>query len=226
MKILIIEDDKNIFEMLKTELLLWNYEVYGISNFNKIIEEFLDYQPHLVLLDIMLPYNNGYFWCEKIRKFSNVPIIFISSKSENIDIVMGIQSGADNYITKPIDLNITLAKIKAILRRSYDFTKDIDFLIFEDVYLYTDQNKIKFKENEILLTNTEKLILETLFKSKGSIASKESIMEKCWHGNDYIDGNTLAVNIARLRKKFSDIDLKDFIKTKKGNGYYLNFEKE
>lgn len=224
MKILIVEDDENIFEMLKRELLLWNYEVCGISNFNKIVEEFLDYQPHLVLMDIMLPYNNGYFGCEEIRKLSNVPIIFISSKSENIDIVMGIQFGADDYITKPIDLNVTLAKIKAILRRSYDFTKDIDFLNFGEVYLYLDKNKIKFKEKEISLTNTEKLILETLFKAKGSIASRESIMEKCWHGDDYIDDNTLAVNITRLRKKFSDIELKDFIQTKKGSGYYLNFK--
>ena len=150
MKILIVEDDENIFEMLKKELLLWNYEVKGISNFNQIVEEFIEYQPHLVLMDIMLPYNNGYFWCEEIRKHSNVPIIFISSKSENIDIVMGIQFGADDYITKPIDLNVTLAKIKAILRRSYDFTKDFEFLSFANVFLYMDKNIIKHNDNESL----------------------------------------------------------------------------
>lgn len=226
MKILIVEDDENIFEMLKRELLLWNYEVKGISNFNQIVEEFIEYQPHLVLMDIMLPYNNGYFWCEEIRKHSNVPIIFISSKSENIDIVMGIQFGADDYITKPIDLNVTLAKIKAILRRSYDFTKDFEFLSFANVFLYMDKNKVKYNDNEISLTNTETMILETLFKSKGGVASRESIMEKCWHGDDYIDDNTLAVNITRLRKKFADINLNDFIQTKKGSGYYLNSKME
>ena len=204
MKILIVEDDENIFEMLKKELLLWNYEVKGISNFNQIVEEFVEYQPHLVLMDIMLPYNNGYFWCEEIRKHSNVPIIFISSKSENIDIVMGIQFGADDYITKPIDLNVTLAKIKAILRRSYDFTKDFEFLSFANVFLYMDKNKVKYNGNEISLTKTE----------------------KCWHGDDYIDDNTLAVNITRLRKKFADIKLNDFIQTKKGSGYYLNSKTE
>lgn len=226
MKILIVEDDENIFEMLKRELLLWNYEVKGISNFNQIVEEFVQYQPHLVLMDIMLPYNNGYFWCEEIRKHSNVPIIFISSKSENIDIVMGIQFGADDYITKPIDLNVTLAKIKAILRRSYDFTKDFEFLNFANVFLYLDKNKVKYNDNEISLTNTETMILETLFKAKGGVASRESIMEKCWHGDDYIDDNTLAVNITRLRKKFADIKLNDFIQTKKGSGYYLNSKTE
>lgn len=226
MKILIVEDDENIFEMLKKELLLWNYEVKGISNFNQIVEEFIEYQPHLVLMDIMLPYNNGYFWCEEIRKHSNVPIIFISSKSENIDIVMGIQFGADDYITKPIDLNVTLAKIKAILRRSYDFTKDFEFLSFANVFLYMDKNKVKYNDNEISLTNTETMILETLFKAKGRVASRESIMEKCWHGDDYIDDNTLAVNITRLRKKFADIKLNDFIQTKKGSGYYLNSKME
>ena len=226
MKILIVEDDENIFEMLKKELLLWNYEVKGISNFNQIVEEFIEYQPHLVLMDIMLPYNNGYFWCEEIRKHSNVPIIFISSKSENIDIVMGIQFGADDYITKPIDLNVTLAKIKAILRRSYDFTKDFEFLSFANVFLYMDKNKVKYNDNEISLTNTETTILETLFKAKGGVTSRESIMEKCWHGDDYIDDNTLAVNITRLRKKFADIKLNDFIQTKKGSGYYLNSKTE
>ena len=226
MKILIVEDDENIFEMLKKELLLWNYEVKGISNFNQIVEEFVEYQPHLVLMDIMLPYNNGYFWCEEIRKHSNVPIIFISSKSENIDIVMGIQFGADDYITKPIDLNVTLAKIKAILRRSYDFTKDFEFLSFANVFLYMDKNKVKYNDNEISLTNTETTILATLFKAKGGVASRESIMEKCWHGDDYIDDNTLAVNITRLRKKFADIKLNDFIQTKKGSGYYLNSKTE
>ena len=177
-------------------------------------------------MDIMLPYNNGYFWCEEIRKHSNVPIIFISSKSENIDIVMGIQFGADDYITKPIDLNVTLAKIKAILRRSYDFTKDFEFLSFANVFLYMDKNIIKYNDNEISLTNTETMILETLFKAKGGVASRESIMEKCWHGDDYIDDNTLAVNITRLRKKFADINLNDFIQTKKGSGYYLNSKME
>lgn len=222
MKILIVEDDENIFRILKNELESWNYEVLGISNFNKVIDEFLNFRPHLVLMDIILPYNNGYFWCGEIRKVSNVPIVFISSKNENMDIIMGMQFGGDDYITKPLDLNVTLAKIKAILRRSYDFVNSVDFLSFGEVYLFMDENKLKFNEKEISLTNTENIILRVLFRAKGQVVKREAIMEKCWHGDDYIDDNTLAVNITRLRKKLSDINLKDFIQTKKGQGYYLN----
>lgn len=222
MKILIVEDDDNIFDILKDELSSWGYEVRGIFKFNQITDEFLDFKPHLVLMDIVLPYNNGYFWCQEIRKISNVPIIFISSKSENTDIVMGIQFGADDYITKPLDLNVTSAKIKAVLRRSYDFVGENNILNFNNVYLYFDENKIKFKDEQIDLTNTENIISQMLFKAKGLVVSRESIMEKCWHGDDYIDDNTLAVNITRLRKKLSSIGLSNFIQTKKGKGYYLD----
>lgn len=222
MKILIVEDDENIFIELKKELVSFGYEVSGISNFNNIVEEFLEFKPHLILMDIILPYNNGYFWCEEIRKLSNVPVIFISSRSENIDIVMAMQFGGDDYITKPFDLGVALAKIRAMLRRTYDFTNVIDSLNFKDVYLFLDESKLKFLGEEINLSRTELIILEVLFKAKGSVASREIIMEKCWNGDDYIDDNTLAVNITRLRKKLSSIGLENFILTKKKLGYYLD----
>ena len=224
MKILIIEDDIAIFEALKKELESWNYEVRGISNFNEIIEEFNQFKPHLVLLDIMLPFNNGFYWCAEIRKISKVPIVFISSKSENIDIVMAMQIGADEYITKPLDLSISTAKIKALIRRSYDFSNLMDYLNIADVYLYTDKASIEKNGKSVDLTKTELVIMQALFMAKGNVVSRENLIEKCWKGDEFIDDNTLAVNITRLRKKLSSIGIDDFIATKKKQGYFLHYK--
>ena len=222
MKIMLVEDDKIIAESVKMELAGWGYDVYCVENFNGIMEDFNRINPHLVLLDIMLPYFNGYYWCQEIRKVSNVPIIFISSKSENMDIVMAIQFGGDDYITKPINMDVTVAKIQALLRRSYDFTNEMDYLRFGNVNLNLSECKVSYKDNEVELTKTEILIAESLFKEQGAVATREKIMDRCWQSDNFIDDNTLAVNITRLRKKLTSIDLKGFIETKKGSGYFLN----
>lgn len=224
MKIFIVEDDINIFENLSRELVSWGYEVYGVNNFNEITQEVVSVNPHLVLMDVILPYNNGYYWCSEIRKHSNVPIVFLSSKSENMDIVMAMQFGGDDYITKPFDMSVLLAKVKAILRRTYDFSGIADNLNFKNVILHLDRIELSYNDEIVELTKTELVILETLFRANGKVALREVIMEKCWNGDDYIDDNTLSVNITRLRKKLSNIGLENFICTKKKVGYYLSDE--
>lgn len=224
MKIMIVEDDEIIAKSMEKELMHWGYEVHCVENLSDVMSEFTKINPQLVLLDIMLPYFNGYYWCQEIRKVSNVPIIFISSKSENMDIVMAMQFGGDDYITKPINMDVTIAKIQALLRRSYNFTNEINFLAFGKVQLFLAEAKIKYEDSEIILTRTEVLIAEALFREQGATASREKIMDKCWQSDNFIDDNTLAVNIARFRKKLASINLDGFIQTKKGIGYYLNKE--
>lgn len=222
MKIMIVEDDAIIAESLKIELEKWGYGVECVENFLDIMNEFNRINPQLVLLDIMLPYFNGYYWCQEIRKVSNVPIVFISSKSENMDIVMAIQFGGDDFITKPINMDIAIAKIQAILRRAYKFTNEVDYLRFGNVSLSISGCKVIYSEKEVDLTKTEMLIMEAIFKEQGAVATREKIMDRCWQSDNFIDDNTLAVNIARLRKKLTQIDLKGLIETKKGAGYFLS----
>ncbi|PID82911.1 MAG: DNA-binding response regulator [Clostridiales bacterium] len=223
-KIMIIEDDKIISSKLKKALEKWNYSICEVSDFSNILEEFESEKPHLILLDILLPYYNGYHWCTKIRNKSNVPIIFISSKSNDMDIIMAMQFGGDDFITKPINIEILVAKISALLRRSYDFIKLNDELEYKGVKLKLSETKIIYKNKDIELTKTELMIADALFKEKGSVVSRSNLMEKCWKGDDFIDDNTLAVNITRLRKKLKEIGLENFIQTKKKIGYFLKKE--
>ncbi|MDY5480225.1 MAG: response regulator transcription factor [Peptostreptococcus porci] len=226
MKIMIVEDDEIIKSSLKTELEKWGYEVYCLENLDNVVAEFQAEKPQLVLLDIVLPFFNGYYWCQEIRKISKVPIIFISSKNENMDIVMAMQFGGDDYITKPINLDVTIAKIQAMLRRSYNFINDIDYLSFGKIQLILSETKVDFSGMNVDLTKTEMMILESLFKEQGGVVSREKIMDRCWQGDSFIDDNTLAVNVTRLRKKLSSIGLDGLVMTKKGYGYYLEKNSE
>lgn len=226
MKIMIVEDDEIIKSSLKTELEKWGYEVYCLENLDNVVAEFQSEKPQLVLLDIVLPFFNGYYWCQEIRKISKVPIIFISSKNENMDIVMAMQFGGDDYITKPINLDVTIAKIQAMLRRSYNFVNDIDYLSFGKIQLILSETKVDFSGMNVDLTKTEMMILESLFKEQGAVVSREKIMDRCWQGDSFIDDNTLAVNVTRLRKKLSSIGLDGLVMTKKGYGYYLEKNSE
>ncbi len=221
MKIFIVEDDENIVELLGDELRAWGYETMSVKDFNNVAKEVEEFKSDLVLMDITLPYYNGFYWTQKIRESSNVPIIFISSHNNSMDMVSAMQFGADDYITKPIDINLTRVKIQAILRRTYEYTMQVDKLTFEGISLDTSRAKLLCENFDIDLTKTELLILEALFSIKGQIARREDIMNHCWQGDDFIDDNTLAVNIARLRKKLDAIGYKDLIQTKKGIGYYL-----
>lgn len=226
MKILIVEDDKTIEEILASELGKWGYEVFTVSDFSDVVSEFQRTKAHLVLMDILLPYYNGYYWCQEIRKISKVPIVFVSSKTENMDIVMAMQFGGDDFITKPIRLDLMIAKIQAILRRSYDFSLEIAFLEFGKAKLHLSESKMIFASREISLTKTELMILEELFRAQGQIVSREKMMDRCWQSDQFIDDNTLAVNMTRLRKKLLELGLQDFITTKKGLGYMLTPSKE
>lgn len=173
-KILIVEDDEIIANVMKRELEKWNYQVILIDDFNNVMNLFRAEKPQLVLLDIVLPYFNGYYWCQEIRKESKVPIVFISSKGENMDIVMGVQTGGDDYITKPIDMFVMVAKIQAILRRSYDFVTEIKILNYNQVSLDLGESRVLFEEQNMELTRTELQIMESLFRAKGQIVSREN----------------------------------------------------
>lgn len=221
MKILIVEDDENIVRVLNDNLKKWGYDVLAAENFNDVMKTFQNFKPQLVLLDIVLPFFNGYYWSNEIRKVSTVPIIFISSKAEDGDIVMGIQSGGDDYITKPLNMDVLIAKIQAVLRRSYNFVNEIEYLEFADVQLYLSESRVEYCNKSANLTKTELLIMDILFRKQGGIAKREEIMDKCWQSDNFIDDNTLAVNITRLRKKLHNVGLSDFIKTKKGSGYFI-----
>lgn len=221
MKILIVEDDENIVRVLNDNLKKWGYDVLAAENFNDVMKTFQNFKPQLVLLDIVLPFFNGYYWSNEIRKVSTVPIIFISSKAEDGDIVMGIQSGGDDYITKPLNMDVLIAKIQAVLRRSYNFVNEIEYLEFADVQLYLSESRVEYCNKSANLTKTELLIMNILFRKQGGIAKREEIMDKCWQSDNFIDDNTLAVNITRLRKKLHNVGLSDFIKTKKGSGYFI-----
>ena len=221
MKIFIVEDDENIVELLSDELRQWGYETKAVKDFNDVANEIGRYNPNLVLMDITLPYYNGFYWTQKIRQNSNVPIIFISSHNNQVDMVSAMQFGADDYITKPIDINLTRVKIQAILRRTYEYTMPVDKPVFEGISLDISKAKLLGERFCIDLTKTELLILEYLFNMRGKIAKREDIMNHCWQGDNFIDDNTLAVNITRLRKKLRGVGYKEFIQTKKGMGYYL-----
>lgn len=224
MKIVIVEDDKNISKLLADELRSWGYETSQIDDFNKVKDEVMDKCSDLVLMDISLPSYNGFYWTQELRKVSKVPIIFISSHTEAMDIIQAMQFGADDYITKPINIAVTRAKIHAILRRCYDYKLESDILLYDSCSLNILKATVSHKNTEISLTRTELMILESLFQAKGEIVSRDNLIEKCWQSENFIDDNTLAVNINRLRKKLKDLGKASMIQTKKGLGYYLSEE--
>lgn len=220
-KILIIEDDFNLANAIKNQITSWGYEASLVNDFQNILKSFTEFNPHLVLLDIMLPFYNGYHWCNEIRKISNVPIIFISSASDNMNIVMAIQMGGDDFIAKPIELDVMTAKIGAILRRTYDMNNQITILEHRGAILNLDDSSLTFKGEKIDLTKNEFKIIQTLMQNKGKIVSRETLMIKLWQADVYVEENTLTVNVNRLRKKLQSAGLSDFITTKVGSGYII-----
>lgn len=233
MKIMIVEDDRTIATRLKDELEGWDHQVVIASDLDNVLQEYIDQDPQLVLLDVMLPGKNGYYWCQAIRRVSSVPIIFLTSKNENSDIIMGVQYGADDYLCKPFDMNVVIAKINAVLRRSYEWAGDRLILKFADVILDLSRSCVfreeganeqaigKATESSVTLSRTELTIANELFRAAGQVVSRETLMESCWQGDDFIDDNTLAVNMTRLRKKLASIGHPDLIHTIKGVGYQL-----
>ena len=221
-KILIVEDDKTIASVLKKNLEQWDFNVRCAKNFNNILEEFEDYAPSLVLMDIGLPAFNGYHWCSEIRNKSQVPIIFLSSRNDKMDIVMAMQMGGDDYIEKPFDMDITIAKIQAVIRRTYQFTSSMNEIDFAGTVLNLSTLTLVYNNKTTLLTANEIKILKCLYLAQGEFVSREKIMDVLWQNNQFVDDNTLSVNITRLRKKLENAGLFNFIENKKGLGYKLN----
>lgn len=220
-RILIVEDDETIAETLAAHLKKWDYETKGIADFKNVMEEFVQSDPHLVILDVMLPFYNGFYWCQKIREISKVPIIFLSSANDNMNIVMAMNMGGDEFIEKPFDLNVVTAKVQAVLRRAYSFQGSSSVLEYQGLLLNLNDATVTFQEEKTELTKNEFRILQTLLESVGKIVSRDSIITMLWESDAFIDDNTLTVNVSRLRKKLDKMGWKDRIRTKKGIGYMI-----
>ncbi|BBA92156.1 DNA-binding response regulator [Streptococcus ruminantium] len=220
-KILVVEDDRTISQLVAKNLVHWGYQVQEVKDFHTVLEQISNFQPHLIVLDIGLPFFNGYYWCQEIRKTSRVPIMFLSSHDQPMDIVMAINMGADDYVTKPFEMTVLLAKIQGLLRRSYDFIGEQSLLWFEEVSLDLKTMQVYFKQTVEDLTKNEFQILRVLFEHSREVVSREELMRELWNSDFFVDDNTLSVNIARLRKKLAELGLPDLIATKKGVGYGL-----
>lgn len=220
-KILIVEDDETIAGGLKTHLEKWNYQTECMTDFKDVMGKFLEFEPQLVLLDIVLPFFNGFHWCQEIRKISKVPIIFLSSANDNMNIVMAMNMGGDEFIEKPFDLNVVTAKVQAVLRRTYEFRGTADVMEWNGAILNLADATVLYQDQKQELTKNEFKILQMLLENTGKIVSRESIMTRLWDSNEFIDDNTLTVNVARLRKKMEQIGLGGKIITKKGIGYMV-----
>ena len=220
-RILVVEDDPGIAQAVCAHLRQWELEARCVQNFRAVMDEFTAFDPQLVLLDISLPFFNGYHWCTQIRSVSRVPVMFLSSAAENMNIVMAMNMGADDFIAKPFDLNVLLAKIQAILRRTYDFAAPAPTLEHRGAVLNTADASLMYQGQRIELTKNDYRILQTLLERKGSVVSRETLMEKLWETDSFVDENTLTVNIARLRRKLEAAGLSDYITTKKGLGYLI-----
>lgn len=220
-KIMIVEDDLTIAGVLQNHLAKWGYSAFTVNDFSAIITEFNREEPHLILLDISLPRFNGFYWCGEIRKISRVPILFLSSHTDNMDIVMAMSMGGDDYITKPFDLSVLVAKLQALLRRSYDFQGQLNVLEHRGAIFHPGEGMLHFNGQKIELTRNETKIIQTLLTNKGNVVSRDALMLKLWDNDVFIDDNTLTVNVTRLRKKLEDAGLFGFIVTKKGMGYLM-----
>ena len=219
--ILIVEDDAVIAEAIRQHMQSWGFEARCAEDFHNVLKEFTDYAPQLVLLDISLPFFNGYHWCGQIRTISKVPIVFLSSASDNMNIVMAMNMGGDDFIPKPFDRNVLMAKVQAILRRTYDFGTNAAVLSHRNAFLNTADASLVYQGQKIELTKNENRILQMLMEHKGKVVSREALMQRLWETDSFVDENTLTVNVTRLRKKLDAAGLSDFIATKKGMGYLM-----
>lgn len=220
-RILIIEDDCMIAEKMKNHLEKWEYQVTIAEDFKDILGEVARSGPDLILLDVMLPYYNGFYWCKEIRTLFKTPIIFISSASDNMNIVMAMDMGGDDFIAKPFDMAVLTAKIKAMLRRSYSYAGQINVIEHNGAILNLVDDSMTYQDKRAAFSKNEMQILTLLMENAGSIVSRDTIMMQLWDSDNFIDDNTLTVNVTRIRKKLREIGLEDFVKTRKGSGYLV-----
>ncbi len=221
-RILVVEDDRGIAGAVQTQLEAWGLEARCVADFRNVLGEFAQYQPHLVLMDIGLPFYNGFHWCSQIRTVSQVPSVFLSSASDNMNLVMAMNMGADDFIAKPFDQSVLIAKVQAMLRRAYDYAGAVPVLEHRGAMLNTGDGTLTYQGQNIDLSKNEYRILLALMKNKGSVVSRERLMELLWEGDSFVDENTLTVNVNRLRKKLDGAGLKAFITTKFGVGYLIS----
>lgn len=220
-RILIVEDDETIAALVKKHLESWGYQVDCVGDFAHVLQEFVQKDPQLVLLDLKLPFYNGFHWCEEIRKVSQVPILFLSSAADNMNMVMAMSRGADDFIAKPFDLDVLAAKVQAVIRRSYSFGKAANILEHNGAVLSLGSGTLTYEGEVLDLTKNELRILQILFEHAGKVVSRDAIMTKLWENDSFVDDNTLTVNMTRLRRKLEGAGMKDFIVTKKGLGYMV-----
>ena len=220
-KVLIVEDDPVIAGTVAAELNKWGMDARAAADFSAVLAEFTAFAPQLVLLDIALPFFNGYYWCQEIRRVSKAPIVFLSSAGDNMNIVMAMNMGGDDFIAKPFDQNVLVAKLQAVLRRTYDFGGQVNILEHRGAMLNIADAALTYKGEKIDLSKNEYRILQALMQSKGKVVSRDSLMERLWETDSFVDENTLTVNVARLRKKLDNAGLTGFITTKVGMGYII-----
>ena len=223
-KLYIVEDDAGIASGICEQVTKWDIKGYAVSNFRNIIGEFSEIKPDIVLLDVSLPFFNGFHWCSEIRRVSKVPIIFISSASDNMNMVMAMNMGADDFVAKPFDIDVLTAKILAVLRRTYDYSEGITIIEHRGAVLNMSDNSLVYNGETVPLTKNEYRILLTLMEDRGKVVSREKLMEKLWATDTFVDENTLTVNVNRLRKKLDSYGLEGFITTKVGVGYLISTE--
>ena len=220
-RIFIIEDDFSLARAMKKQIESWGHEVRCAEDFQNVMQAFMEYDPHMVLVDIMLPFFNGYHWCSEIRKISEVPVIFISSVSDNMNIVMAMNMGGDDFIAKPVDLNVMTAKMQALLRRTYDMGSRVPVLEHRGAVLNLNDTSLVYEGQKIDLTKNEFRILQTLMEQRGKVVSRDTLMTKLWQMDVYVEKNTLTVNVNHLRRKLEAAGLRNFITTKIGSGYLI-----
>ncbi len=220
-RILLVEDDPVIAEQMQKHLERWGYEVKLVEDFGDVLKPFTDFAPQLVLLDILLPFYNGHYWCSQIRRISQVPIIMVSSVGDNMNQVMALQMGADDYLTKPFGLEVLSAKVQAVLRRTYDFQPGSSLMEHRGMILDLREASLHYDGRKLELTKNEFRILQLLLERKGSVISREEIMKRLWNNDCFVDDNTLTVNMARLRRTLEEAGIRDLIQTRKGMGYLI-----
>ncbi|MEQ6353852.1 response regulator transcription factor [Lysinibacillus sp. M3] len=221
-KIMIIEDDDKIRQIVADKLRKWQYDVVEVTQFDQVLTEFEYTSPHLVLLDINLPVFDGYYWCQQIRNVSKVPIIFLSSRNQNMDIIMAINMGGDDFIQKPFDLDILVTKISALIRRRYTYQEDEDItFVHQGLKLNVTNSTIEYKDQSTELSRNEFILLQLMMRNIGKIISREDLMQALWNEEQFVDDNTLTVNVNRMRRKIAALGLEDFIVTRKGMGYLI-----
>ena len=221
-RILVVEDDSVIAGAICRELNAWGFEARAAADFADVMGEFRAFAPHLVLMDVSLPFHNGYFRCAEIRKESKVPVIFVSSRADDMDVVMAVNMGGDDFLAKPFDLNVAIAKIEALLRRTYDFGAGVNALACRGAVLDLKDASLHYNSQKLELTKNEFRILQLLFERRGRTVPREDIMQALWESDSFIDDNTLTVNVARLRAHLAEIGLEGFIRTQKGLGYLVD----